>query len=326
MTTKTKSSKQAPAKKLAGVRIATSLDEALNDPAATAPSAEQESSLRERALLVRFSIGRWYGSGADEQVVNELRDAKGATGEIGSFTKRLMKREHLAGINRVTSDARKYHKAMTMPWGESGERVLSVEAFREYKEAMTTFEASFFKEVAAFMKKYTALVEAEKANLADLWKQSDYPSEEEMRENFRFGLAVDVLPSAKDLRLNLSEAHAAEIRKEIEQRMHESLVGALGDVYGRLAEHVKNAKEKLDDPEGRLQSRMFDGLQEVIALLPKLNIAGDARLTALGRELQKELVALPVAELRDDPVKRKGASEKAANMLGAIEALKKGGK
>jgi len=312
---------------LKGVQFPAALDAALEmkekKPEA-APTAEQESSLRERALLVRFSIGRWYGSGADEEVIAELRSAKNATGEIGCFTKRLMKREHLAEINKITAESRRYHKTMTLPWGEGTSRILNVEVFREYKERMTRFEADFNKAVDRFIAKYPLLVEAERGpqGLGDLWKASDYPSPEEMRSSFRFGLNVDVLPAVHDLRLHLSKEQAAEIRKEVEQRMHQSLIDAVGDIYERLREEISDAKAKLDDPDKNLQGRMFNTLQGIIGLLPKLNIAADPRLTALGREIQKELVSAPVETMREDATIRKATSDKAAKLLASIAALK----
>lgn len=317
-------SKKAP--KLSGMQVSASLQSMQKEQEQQAPAlgANEQSSIVERALLVRFSIGRWYGSGADEQVVAELRDAKGATGEIGSFTKRLMKREHLADINRITADARKYHKSITLPWGEQNERLLLVDEYRAYKEEMTKFEQSFFTAVNQFMDKYLDLVKAEKKNLGDLWKASDYPSLEDMRANFRYGLAVDILHGGGDFRLKMSKEHAAEIKEELEKRLRESLHAAISDIYARLAKEVEEAKSKLDDPDARLQSKMFAHLQGVISLLPKLNIGNDPRITQLGRELQKELVELPVAELREEPVARKAASAKAAKLLGVIDALKKG--
>ncbi len=317
----------AKTKKLSGIMLP-AIDEALElemktkEQAQVAQTAEQESSLSERALLVRFSIGRWYGSGADEQVVNEIRNAKEATGEIGSFTKRLMKREHLAEINRVTSDARRYHKTMTLPWGESGQRVLSVEVYREYKEHMTKFEADFFKAVEAFVAKFPLLVEEEKRNLRGLWRAEDYPSAEDIRGYFRFGLAIDTLPRTHDMRLKLSKEQAEEIRVEIEQRMHGQIVGAVSEVYDRIAEELRGAKERMDDADARLQGRMFDGLKEVLTLLPKLNILKDPRLTQLGRDLQKEMATVSVDALRDDPAVRKQTSAKAGKMLDAIAKLK----
>lgn len=287
-------------------------------------TAEAESTLSERALLVRFSIGRWYGSGADEEVVSNIKKAAEAEGEVGSFTKRLMKREHLAEINRVTNDARKYHKTMTLPWGDSGQRVLNIEVYREYKERMTAFERDFWKAVGEFEVRYPDLVKEEAKRLNKMYKASDYPSAEEIRSYFRFGLVIDTLPRTQDIRLKLSAEHAEEIKHDIEKRLHESLSGALTDVYARIADEVREAKEKLDDPDARLQTKMFSGLQEIIALLPKLNVVRDPKLIQMGRDLQKELISVPVDALRDDSGIRKQTAAKAGKMLDAIAKLKKG--
>lgn len=315
------------AKKLSGMQFPAQLADALEmarkeEKAAQSPTAVAESTLRERALLVRFSIGRWYGSGADEEVVSEIRVAKNATGEIGSFTKRLMKREHLLEINRVTAKARQYHKLLTLPWGDGDTRILNVASFREYKEHMTKYEGEFFAAVDDFMKKYPELVQAEKKNLGDLWRESDYPHPDRMRASFRFGLSVDILSDAKDMRINLSAEQAEEIRREIEQRMHEALAGTVSDVYARIAEQLDAIKERLDDPDTRLQTKLFEKLEQVITLLPRLNLANDPKLNKLGADIRRELIGTAVSSLRDSPSTRQQTSAKAAKMLAAIDALK----
>lgn len=293
-------------------------------PKPQAPTALSESSIRERALLVRFSIGRWYGSGADESVVHEVRVAKEATGEIGSFTKRLMKRDRLGEINRITTEARKYHKIMTLPWGDSGNRLLAVEMFMEYKSRMTKYEQDFNIAVDNFLKQYLVFVEDEKKNLRGLWKASDYPDVEAMRSRFRFGLAVEPLPDASDLRIKLSKEQSEEIKHEIEERMRDSLHGALSDVYERIAEQIADAKEKLDASDPKLRTAMFGGLQELLALLPRMNLLKDPKLTALGAQIQKDLLSVPVDALKDSATQRASVSSKAGALLKNIAALQKG--
>src|SRR5690606_11145816 len=111
----------------------------------------------------------------------------------------------------------------------------------------------FFSAVDAFIEAYPRLVEAERENLGKLWRASDYPSADEMRASFRFGLAVEPLPRADDLRLRLSAEHAEEVRKEVETLTHERLSRAVSNIYDQLTEQVMIAKEKLDDPDARLQ-------------------------------------------------------------------------
>jgi hypothetical protein len=276
-------------------------------------------------VLVRFSIGRWYGTGTDEQVVDELREAKQATGDIGTFTKRLMKRERLLEINRITNDSRRFHKVLTLPWGDNKDRLLCVDAYKEYKKRMSAYEREFFGAVDSFIEKYDAAVLDERKRLGDLWRKDDYPTAEEMRARFRFGLTVDVLADTTDLRLQMSAEQAKEIKEGIEKRVHAEIKQAVGDIYTRLADEVTEIKGQLDDPDARLQGKMFNTIQEIVGLLPKLNIMRDPALTALGRDILKELTAVPASELKQ-PEERKKASAKAAGVLDMINRMKKGTK
>lgn len=286
-------------------------------------TALDESSIRERALLVRFSIGRWYGSRADEDVVQEIRVAKGATGEIGTFTKRVMKKERLLAINRVTNMARKYHKIMTMPWGDSGSRLLPVELFIDYKSKMSDYEQQFRVEVEKFFKEYARYVEEEKKNLAGFWKASDYPAEATLRNNFRFGVQIDPLPDTNDLRIKLSKEQSAEIKREVEERLHESLSGTVADIYERIGEQIEKMKEKVDKTDN-LKATVFDPLREVLALLPRLNILRDPKITDLAMRVQKEILSNPVSSIKDSPKLRSDVSKKASAILTSIAALQKG--
>ena len=285
--------------------------------------AFDESSLRERAVLIHFTIGRWYGSGADMAVVEEIRQAKEATGEIGAFTKRMMKRERLQEINAVTNAARRYHKLMTLPWGDGGARLLSSDVFVEYKKKMTAYEQDFNAAVENFLAQYPVFVKEEKKNLGALYRESDYPSAEDMRFNFRFLVAIDVIPDSKDIRVKLSAEQAAEIRKDVEARTHESLKAAVGSIYARIGDQLKEAKRKLD--EGTVRVNMFSGMQEVIDLLPKLNILNDPDLNRLGREVQHDLLSVDVGALKEDTSMVKATGEKAAKLLKSLDLLQKKG-
>src|SRR5688500_17489287 len=103
---KKKASKKAAAPK----RVKAAQDKGVQQHA---PSATI-GGLQERALLARLSTSRWYGRMTDETITREAKEKHQASGDIGTFTKRLMKREYLADIDRVVNEARRYHKSMTL--------------------------------------------------------------------------------------------------------------------------------------------------------------------------------------------------------------------
>lgn len=286
-----------------------------------APPIDGSGSLRERALLVRFSIGRWYGTGADEQVTSEVKSAAGATGDVGTFTKRFMSKDKLAQINAITSEARKFYKSITLPWADGGYRLLGADAFFEFKREMLTFEARFGAAVDDFLSRYPQYVEQERERLGRLFKDDDYPPADVLRGRYRFSLAIDALPSAEDFRVNLGAEEVERIKAEIEQRVNESVQQATSDIWERMQDAVSGIKERVED--NIIRDTLLVPLKELVALMPKLNITNDARLAELAKRAAEELLDIDPEELRGKkaaPV-RADVSKKADSLLKAMRSF-----
>lgn len=280
-----------------------------------APRTEAKTQLlRERAMLVRFSVGRWYGTGADEAVVSDLRTKHEATGDIGTFTKRFMSRHRLAAINQVTNDSRRFHKAMTLPWGDSGSRLLSADLFFDYKREMTAYEMKFNESVEEFLANYPKYIKAEKERLGTLFKDSDYPSVDDLRKRFTYSLVIDPIPSAEDFRVDLGEEEMKRIRAEIEQHVDASLKEASQELWSRLQEMIEKIKERLDG-DSSIRKAMFEHLGDLVAVLPKLNVSNDPNLRSIAERISKELLSESVEAMRDDEHVRKETSKKADKIL-----------
>ena len=278
-----------------------------------------QGTLRERAMLVRFTVGRWYGVGADDQVTEEVRTKHSAVGEVGVFIKRFMSRSYLAKINAVTNDARRYSKAMTLPWGDGNTRLLASALYFEYKTAMTKYESEFTEAVNEFLKDYDGHIESMKTKLNGLFKDDDYPNEQQLRERFRFDLQLAPIPSAEDFRVDLGAEEMARVRRDIEQEVEVSLKGASREVWDNLYNRIEKLRERLKSSDKQVRSVLFDHLREDLALLPKLNLTNDPQLTAVGLRIQKEILeGLDVGAMREDDAVRSEVAKKADGILASM--------
>jgi hypothetical protein len=282
---------------------------------------EKTGVLRERAMLVRFSVSRWYGTGADEEVVQDLKEKHSARGDIGTFTKRFMSRDRMGAINAVTNEARKFHKTMTLPWGDSGSRLLNADLFFDYKKEMTAFEMRFGAAVEEFLARFPEFVKQEKERLNGLFKEGDYPSAEALRKRFTWRLDIEPIPSAEDFRVDLGEDELHRIRHDIEHRVEEAVKEASGEIYARIGELVSNLQEKLTDADAQVRESLFVHLKEMVVVLPKLNMTNDPHLAAIGEQITKDLLAQTADEVRDDPKKRNDVAKKAGKILDAMKSF-----
>lgn len=278
------------------------------------------STLQERAMLIRFHVGRWYGSGADLEATEGLKKAHKAQGDIGTFTKRYMQREALAGIARVTNEARKYHKLLTLPWLDKL-RILSAEMFFDYKETMSQFEVDFNQEVAKFLDSYDDQVKKERVRLGSLFKETDYPTKESLRERFRWEVRIEPIPSADDFRVNLGSEQMGEIRKQIEDELQSAMREAMTSLWQRMYELVKSLRDAMKDSEGGVRKALFENLKEAVSLMPRLNIAGDPKLAAITEKITKDLLAEDVSAVRGDALVKSNIAKKADAILNSMSSF-----
>jgi hypothetical protein len=283
--------------------------------------------LSERAMLVRFSIGRWYGTGADNALLEEIKRDKEATGEIGTFTKRLMDKRHLARINKVTNEARAFFKEKTLPYDDGNLRLLSVEHFFDVKKKMASYERSFNLAVEEFLEGYTAAVKHEQRRLGRLWRESDYPSIDTLRERFRFELHFRPLEDADDMRVALPKEELDEIKREITEHVQRQVQSALTGLVERLRAMLEDIQRRMKTPGERLPTSMIEELRLLCRDLPGFNVTNDPALREAATVLNAQFDAIGSSdEVAREPDKRKATEAAVGKALSALDVLTKKGK
>lgn len=312
--------KKATKKVFRGASLTALPDERIPKVAANAGARP----LNERAMLVRFSVGRWYGTGADNEVIAELRQSKEARGEIGTFTKRLMDKRHLAEINRITNESRAFFKSKTLPYDDGNLRLLAVEHFFDVKQKMVAYERSFVLAVEKFLHGYQDAIESEKKRLGKLWRESDYPSEGAMRERFRFEVHFRPLESADDLRVNLPKEELEAIRKEITEAVQANIAQAVKGLAEKLRGMLEEVGKRMDDPRERLPKSMIEDLRALCADLPAFNLTNDKSLREATEALNSQFASFASdEEIVKDSGKRESTKKAVKKALDALSVLSK---
>ena len=67
----------------------------------------------------------------------------------GNFNKSLLRRDTLADIVKVVSEARDLHASMSLTWGDNGDRVLPAMLFEDYAEKMHVLRRKFDERMAS---------------------------------------------------------------------------------------------------------------------------------------------------------------------------------
>ena len=290
---------------------------------------ELSGSLSERAMLVRRETHYWHANKMDKNGAAEFARSKSADPGQFRLAKSLLPKNSLTAIAAAYARGRQSHMHYTLPWRDDGYRILSARLYIDYMRAQQEAKEDIAKAVDAFADRYMELREEGIRLLGDAANHEDYPaSREEVRNRYQYIVRVYPLPTAQDFRVGLQQSDADMIRKEIEHDVQEAVTEGLRDPFRRLHEAIGHMIERLNaygvDSNGKVQGAFRDSLvgniEQVVSILPDLNIVGDPKMDEMAKRIRETLVVSPTV-LRDDEGIRKQTSQEASDILAKLEGF-----
>ena len=276
------------------------------------------TNLSSRAMLARLTITAWSARKIDKRVTHEATERENADAASGRFNKQLLAGVDAAlkEISRIGTAARTEHYRLTLPWTDDGARILTAAAFMEYTRSMSAFVGQFNTAVDAFLADYPSARESARFTLGQMYTESDYPTADRIRAKFQFSTSVDPLPNAADFRVDLSADAVDAIKQDLEFRMKAAEADAMKDVWTRLFTAVQHMATQLPryatGEIKRFNDTLVDNVQQIVDLLPALNLSNDPQLTKMGEMVRQQLTQVSAQTLRDDENARQTTANAAA--------------
>jgi len=273
-------------------------------------------NLTEKAILVNVNISQWTARKYDNKVTSEV-NKKHKTKDAGRFNKILIGAEHLKSINQIAGKIRTFHYENTLPWSDTGERLLTSMNYFKYIEELSQLKNSFETEVDKFVKEYPSMIVEAKANLNGLFNEKEYPKN--VGERFTVKSSFMPIPVADDIRINVSDKEVSKIKEQVAAEVSERFATAQRDVYARVKDQLEKMNERLSDKDGIFRDSLFQNCLALVDLLPRLNVAEDKTITELCADL-KSLYCDP-EQVRTDVKLRKQKVKEVDAMLAKIESF-----
>jgi hypothetical protein len=282
-----------------------------------------KNKLSERAMLADLNIGSWTGRKKDSQVSDEVLANKGASKDSGAWWTYLIPPDSLAKINAAAGKGRTEHYRLTLPWFDSGPRVLPSALFNEYMETIRKCREAFENAVDDFLLVYPSLAANAPARLNDLHKNKPLPTVDELRHWLYWNVSILPMPEATDFRVELGDDIVKEIKSDIEEQSQRASSTALSDCWQRLYKVTSAIADKLNDPKGIFRDTLITNAIELCDLLPKLNVVGDPDLNRLREELLSKVATQDQAVLRKNKKVRADVAKQASDIADAMKAFMK---
>lgn len=261
------------------------------------------------AMLVELSASVWTARKLDRSTTDEVvRDKHARSKDAARVNKHLLAgRNELEIITKHVNAVRTYVYTHTMPWSDSGQRLLPVIKFMEFEARMKEEEDRFWELVEDFVQVYPTIITAQAMALGDMFKREDFPAPGTIREKFAFKVGYLPVPTAGDFRIQVGEDAAKELQERLAKLADERVEAAIGEVKGRLKEHLERMADRLqvDVVAGEEKPRKFhdslvEGGLELCDLIKSLNIVEDPDLEGARRALEHALLGVTPKELREE--------------------------
>ena len=259
------------------------------------------------AMLVEFNASVWTARKLDKSTTDEVVTNKNAAAKDAARVNKhlLAGRTELDTVQQMIGRARNYVYDHTLPWSDSGLRLLPTVNFMAFNEKMSQFEEEFESLVASFIGIYPTLITAQALALGDMFKRDDYPTANEIMTKFAFRVGYLPVPTAGDFRVDIGNAAQEELKEKLNRMAEERVDAAMRDIRARLGEHLKRMSDRLttDYVQGEAKQRRFhdslvDGALELCDLTKALNVVGVPALETARRDLEQALLGVTPNELR----------------------------
>ena len=261
------------------------------------------------AMLVEVNVRQWTARKLDKTTTEEVLIGKsaGSKGAARVNKNLLAGRPELETINQCVGAIRTYLYDVTLPWSDSGLRLLTTAKFMEFNQRMQDFEDKFNALVDDFVTTYPTLITAQAMALGDMFNRNEYPTPDDIKHRFDFRVNYMPVPTSGDFRVDVGNDAQAELQNKLAKLADERIENAMGDIKTRLKDHLKRMSDRLtvDYTGHKAQPRMFhasllETANELCSLAKDLNITGDKDLEEARIKLHEAVNGLDVDDLRKD--------------------------
>jgi hypothetical protein len=270
--------------------------------------------IQDKAMLVILSISMWTARKYDKTVSKEIDDLHQAQ-DAGRYNKLLIDNDAMKHITSLAGDIRTYHYKVTLPWLDNGTRLLPSALYFDYCKQMETFKKQFDISVEHFISEYDGHKDAAFQTLGSMFKDSDYPEKESLRNKFSFETTFLPVPSEDDFRIELNNAEMEKIKHDLEKSTAKLTEASVTALWTRLKGVVTSLHAKLSDENAIFRNSLIGNIYELCHILPDLNITQDEGINTLSKEVMELLDGIGADTLRKDKKVRKEIAIESKSIL-----------
>ena len=277
------------------------------------------STLSERAILATLNVSQWTARRLDADETLAVNRKHGLAIEAARVNKNLLptKNNELQTLQQVTGMIRKDFDKHTLPWSVDGMRILKSECYMDFSQEVRHWRDTWENARDTFLSAYPDLKREARLVLGSMYDESDYPTENELRQKFKFDIRFMPIADERDWRIDVGDDVKDQLRADIRAQLAEVEQKAMGSAWARVQDVLEKTVERLANPTAIFRDSLVDNAIDLCGIMPSLNISNDPEMEAVRGSIERTLsrYAGNVDALRHDPIEREGAAMQLAEVM-----------
>ena len=276
-----------------------------------------KNQLAGKAVLMRLSIGSPGTQRADRTTSEKVKASEHLGQNSGKWVKELYPPAAMVEIRRLDGEAQRYHAAVTLPF-DTGCGILPAGIIMEYGDRMRRFKSMRSALIAEFIEKYPTFVEWARQEHNGTFDASLYDVKK-AEAAFYFRTEPIPVPDSSHFETTVTSLLGVDA-ESVDQRVRDAGVEAQQELLRRMIEPVSHMARTLAKDSPKIFDTLTGNLAEMAELVPKLNLAGDAELDAIAKEMA-DLAKYKREDLKKDIFKSE-ARKQAEAVLKKLEGYR----
>jgi hypothetical protein len=282
-----------------------------------------ENSIQEKVLIVRLHISKYNPWGYDREAARKVAQIENSKESDVHTTKRKISKKAIQEISDLLNKAYTYHISVTMPSGAEGDRLITTDMYPAYCQRMNSFQVQVNAAVDRFIPEYPSWISEAQERLQGLFKDSDYPSVNEISSKFSLRYSFLPLPSVNNIVVDLVNGELSKIKQSVTEEMNKMSATAMKSLWDRTYDAIAHMAEILGNSEARLHATLISNVGVLCGVLKSLNFSNDPELESLRMKIETRLAGRDPEELRKNRSIRLEVAEDAKAIVAEISEKRK---
>jgi len=307
-------------------RLTTGVDQVVDQVVTQEPQAPSIPTIASSAMQVELSISQWTGRKQDKRASERVVAQSNADLGVANVHKKLLANcDELSAIHTLTGSARTLNYSMTLPWSDTGMRLIPTARFMDYHKQMTAIQDKWEDSVAAFLQSYEWEISRAEVSLGSLFNRDEYPTVSQLTNKFAFRLSYIELPRG-DFRVDLPEEAVEQVKSYYKDYYERQFNTAKNDLWDRTQTCLTDMSSKLDysddDPNKKVpKSGVVNNVLKIIDMLRVYNLDNDSDMSAMRDRLENIMRGVTREALVSDETLRRETKREVDAAIAALPSL-----